>query len=212
MAEVFAPFLVSAGNILTFVFTTASIGTFVWRAAVWMNNKSIEKTEKLAAEAAARSDALKQQAEDIANSIREKTDMNERTLTEKISAMENWQRTTYDERHNALIEQMSVLKNQFGSIQSQYQETMTAQTKGLEAQAQLISDVRHKSDMTNGNVAKILTELSNISEDNDDLYEQIQSLKSGDGKEINERIRKRKRSRRIDRHRIERDRISQNEY
>jgi hypothetical protein len=89
---------------------------------------------------------------------------------------------------------------------------MTAQTKGLEAQAQLISDVRHKSDMTNGNVAKILTELSNISEDNDDLYEQIQSLKSGDGKEINERIRKRKRSRRIDRHRIERDRISQNEY
>ena len=68
----------------------------------------------------------------------------------------------------------------------------------------MLADLRKRVDLTNGNVAMIRTEIADLQEDIQSLYD----INSGDGEDFKQRKREQERTRRQRRRKIEVDRVS----
>lgn len=81
---------------------------------------------------------------------------------------------------------------------------------------EMLDDLKHRADLTNGNVQIIRTEIADLQEDLQDLYDEMENGGSNDNdvdREDNDRRRRqRAKKQRIKRRSIEADRINQSEH
>lgn len=183
-------------QVSTIATTVVLVGGLIFGAIRWLNAQSDKKVAKAKQEAETTATELKGLTAHVAEQIKkeaEETAEDVKALTERIAA-------EMKETSEA------VNKEIMGRIEQVDKRVM-----------EMLSDLRRRADLTNGNVAVIRTEIADMNDDLQELYEQIPdssqtAVGNGSGNaERLKRTREREKKQRLKRRKIEQDRVEQSE-
>jgi uncharacterized phage infection (PIP) family protein YhgE len=182
-------------QISTIATTVVLVGGLIFGAIRWLNAQSDKKVAKAKQEAETTATELKGLTAHVAEQIKgeaEETARDLKALTERIAS-------------EMKVTSEAVNKEIMGKIEQVDKRVM-----------EMLSDLRRRADLTNGNVATIRTEIQDLNDDLQELYEQMPEpvVPTGNGAAMAERVkrtREREKKQRMKRRKIEQDRVEQSE-
>ena len=199
MVETFIP------DFTTIITQFVLIGGLILGAVKWLESKSEKKAIKAKEEALIVAAELKKVAEDTARSVSDealKTAADLKHLTETIAkdtriyadAQNKEAREYYDKKNDEMLLKIAEIDKKV---------------------MEMLSDLRKRADLTNGNVSSIRTDIADLQEDIHMIFDEKAEALGGDDPGDQQIVKSRKREqdkrRRNKRRAIERDRVDQSE-
>lgn len=158
-------FLAEWGNIITFLIGLAALGGFIWRAIQWMNQQqNIKEATRLKIE-------------------EEKAKVIKQEIEERARDLKRDQADTAEDVKRDVEAKAAVIKEEIAAtarVLKEHTERMNEQVRLAikevdEKVMRMLSDLSKRADMTNGNVKMIRSEIADVQDDVQSLWELVEN-------------------------------------
>lgn len=178
-------------DVTTIATVVTLVGGMLFGAVKWLSGQAEKKAERLKEEAEKTAKLVSEQALKTAADLKTLTEVIAKDTRIYSDSMSKDARVYFDQKNNEMLIKI-------GDVDTKVRE--------------MLSDLRKRADLTNGNVSSIRTDIADLQEDIQMIFdEKAEAVGDGDEMIIKTRKREQDKRRRTKRRAIEKDRVAQSE-